>query len=86
VLIGDQDAARGIDDDPRRMVELRVRRRAAVTREPGQAGAGDRRDDAVGRDPADAVAQVGDEHVARRVDGDAHGLHELRSGCRADIA
>ena len=74
VLIGDQDAARGVDDDPRRMVELRVRRRTAVARESGDAGACDRRDDAVRSDLADAVAQVGHEHVARRIDGHAHGL------------
>ena len=86
MLIGDEDAAGGVDNDARRMVELRVRRRAAVAREAGDAGSGDRRDDAVRCDLADAVAQVGDEHVARRIDGHAHRLVELRADGRTAIA
>jgi hypothetical protein len=73
VLIGDEDAVRGVDDDPRRMVELPVGRRTAVARETSDARACHRRDDPVGSDLADAIAQVGDEHVARRIDGHAHG-------------
>ena len=85
-LIGDEDAARGVDDHASRMVELRVRRRTAVAREAGDAGAGDRRDDAVGRDLADAVAQVGHEHVPGRIDGHAHRLVELRADRRPAVA
>src|SRR5262249_7833074 len=50
------------------------------------AGAGDRRDEAVRGDLADPVAQVGDEHVALRIDGHAHGLVDLRVDGRTAIA
>ena len=65
---------------------MRVRRRPAVAHEAGDAGSGDRGDDAVRRDLADAVAEVGDEHVARRVEGLGHGLVERRADGRTAVA
>ena len=53
---------------------------------PAMPESGDRRDDAVRCDLADAVAQVGDEHVARRIDGHPHGLVELCADGRTAVA
>ena len=82
VTVGDEQVARGIDGDAAGVVQLGGGRGSVVAAVTGGAVAGDG-DDVAGRldHLADhVVADVGDEQVARGVDGDADGVVQLGGG------
>ena len=70
--VADEQVAGRVERDAVRLPQLRLGRGSTVTREPGHAGAGDRRDDArAGVDAADDVGvALDDEEVAGRVEPD----------------
>jgi hypothetical protein len=85
--VGDVDVARLVDGHAVGRVERRLRRRPPVAREGGGAVAGHGGDDPLGVDLADAVVQgVGEEGVARRIEGEGTGLVQLGPGGRAAVA
>ena len=70
-VIGDQQAAAGVHRNVKRAVQPRIRRQSSVPAKAGLAGAGERRDRPVGRDPADAMTlAVGDEKVPCGIRGE----------------
>ncbi len=87
VVVGDVEVAGGIEGHANGYAQLRVGRGAAVTREAKAAAAGVGRDGPPGGDLADAiVGDVRDVEVARRIEGHANGVVELRSGRGAAVA
>src|SRR5439155_442905 len=85
--VGDEEVARPVENDVERQVELGRGGRAAVAREPTRASDPRHRADRArrGDDLADhAVTTVGDEEVARTVEGYARG--EAERGCRGRAA
>src|SRR5207249_1242248 len=75
------------DSDRGREVQARLGGQAAVAAEAGDAVAGDRPDDAVRRDPAQALVEgIGDVEAAVAAGGDALGATELGEGRRTAIA
>src|SRR4029077_12784359 len=80
--VGDDQVGRcrGIDAYPVREVQIGRRRRAALTAESEPAGAGDRVDRAADHFTNPSVVGVGDEQVARLVDGDPGRVTQQRTG------
>ena len=82
LVVGDEQVARGVDGDAVGVVQLGGGRGPVVAAVTGGAVAGDG-DDVAGRldHLADhVVVRVGDEQVARGVDGDAGGVVQLGGG------
>ena len=86
-LVSDVEDARRVESDAVRDAQPSAGGGVAVAAEAGVAGAGDGRDDPVGRHLADAeVALVRDVEVARRVEGDVVREVQLGGGGGALVA
>src|SRR5262249_40744249 len=88
VRLRHEDGAGRVDDDPRRKVERRLGRKAAVAARARFAGTGDGRNRArSGVDEADAVVvRIGNVETAIRVDGYSHWIAENSVRRRASVA
>ena len=85
--VGDVDGPVRPDGDRVGVAELRLGREAAVAAEPGEAVAGDRRDDAFGADPPQTlVAGVRDVDAAVGADREADRRIDLGGRRRAAVA
>src|SRR5213076_2254376 len=87
--VGDEEVARAVEGDARGEVERGRRRQATVAREAtGASGSHHRADLARRRSNLadDAVIFVGDDEVARTVEGEGHGEVELGLRGRTAVA